>query len=316
MVVVFMGSPDFAVPSLDAVLSAGHTVPCVFTQPDKPRARGRRPLSTPVKAFSESRGIAVFTPETPKDEAALEILRKAAPDAIVVVAYGLLLPPKVLRLPRHGCVNVHASLLPKYRGAAPIERAIMAGERITGVTTMYMTEGWDTGDIILQEEVPIGEDMTAGELRETLAVKGADLLRRTLGLIETQAAPRVPQDESAATYAPRIRPDEFVIDWALPAKVVHNLVRAASPKPGAVTRVSGRLLKVLRGRPAGALSPEPAIDSAPPGAVLGIAPGGELVVKTGEGIYLVSEVQAEGGRRMSASEYLRGHPMQPGTILG
>jgi len=316
MVLIFMGSPDFAVPSLDAVLSAGHTVPCVFTQPDKPRVRGRRPLPTPVKAFAESRGIAVFTPETLKDEAALEVLRKAAPDAIVVVAYGLLLPPEVLRLPRHGCVNVHASLLPKYRGAAPIERAIMAGERMTGVTTMFMTEGWDTGDIILQEEVPIGENTTAGELRETLSIKGADLLRRTLELIETQGAPRVPQDESAATYAPRIRPDEFAIDWVLPAKVIHNLVRAASPKPGAVTRVSGKLLKVFRGRLADALSPELAIDGAPPGAVLGVAPGGELIVKTGEGMYLISEVQAEGGRRMSASEYLRGHPVKPGTILG
>lgn len=320
MVVVFMGSPDFAVPSLEAVLSAGHVVPCVFTQPDKPRARGRHPLPTPVKAFAESRGVWVFSPKTLRGEAALQTLREAAPDAIVVVAYGLLLPPEVLGLPRHGCINVHASLLPKYRGAAPIERAIMAGERVTGVSTMYMAEGWDTGDIILQEAVPIGEDMTAGELRETLAAMGADLLRQTLELMETQAAPRVPQDESAATYAPRIRPGEFVIDWALPAKVVHNLVRAASPKPGAVTRASGKLLKVFRGRPAGrpagALSPEPVVDSAPPGAVLGIAPGGELAVKTGEGVYLVSEVQAEGGRRMSASRYLRGRPMQPGTVLG
>lgn len=316
MVIVFMGSPDFAVPSLDAVLSAGHTVRCVFTQPDKARARRRRSLPTPVKRFAESRAVPVFTPETLKDPAALDALRKAAADAIVVVAYGLFLPPEVLRLPRLGCVNVHASLLPKYRGAAPIERAIMAGERVTGVTTMYVAEGWDTGDIILQEEVPIAQDATAGELRETLAAKGADLLERTLELIEAGTAPRVPQDERAATYAPKIQRDELTIDWTRPAQAVHNLVRAAAPKPGAVTMTGGRLLKIFRGRPEGAPSIGLAAGAGPPGAVLGLAPGGELAVKTGEGVYLVSEVQAEGGRRMTVSEYLRGRPIKPGTVLG
>lgn len=314
MVVVFMGSPEFAVPSLEAVLEAGHTVACVLTQPDRARARGRRLVPTPVKEFAESRGLRVLTPETLKDDRVLAALREAAPDVIVVVAYGLLLPPEVLRIPKHGCINVHASLLPRYRGAAPIERAIMAGERVTGVTTMYMAEDWDTGDIILQEEVPIGEDVTAGELRKELAERGARLLAKTLALIESGEAPRIRQDETAATHAPRVRPEEFEIDWSRPARAIHNLVRAGNPRPGAFTRIDGVLLKIFRGRPI-----HEAIDTAdpcgPPGTVCRTTPEG-LLVKAGEGSYLVLEVQAEGGRRMSAADYLRGHPAKPGTVVG
>lgn len=352
MVIVFMGSPEFAVPSLEAVLAAGHAVACVFTQPDRARSRGRRLVPTPVKEFARSRGIRVLTPDTLKAREALAALRDAAPDVIVVVAYGLLLPPEVLRLPKRGCINLHASLLPRYRGAAPIERAIMAGERVTGVTTMYMAEGWDSGDIILQEEVPVGEDVTAGELRKELAVKGARLLANTLALIESGDAPRTRQNEMAATRAPRMRPEEFQIDWSQPARTIHNLVRAGNPKPGAFTRLNGALLKIYRGRlvdqpadiptawptarpanqsadqradqcaggPASepvSLSVNPAAcrGAAVPGTVCGTTPDG-FVVRTGDGFYLVLEVQAEGGRRMPAADYLRGHPVEPGTVLG
>jgi len=314
MVVVFMGSPEFSVPSLRAVVEAGHCVACVLTQPDRARTRGRRLVPTPVKQFALSAGLRVLTPETLRDEGVIAALKEARPDVIVVVAYGLLLPPEVLRLPKHGCVNVHASLLPKYRGAAPIERAIMAGERLTGVTTMYMAESWDTGDIILQEEVPIGENATAGELRKELAERGAALLAKTLELIEKGSAPRIRQDERAATHAPRVKPEEFEIAWPQSAGVIHNLVRAGNPKPGAFTRRDGALLKIFMGRPvAGAAGG--AFPCVVPGTVCETTREGFLV-KAGHGAYLVTEVQAEGGRRMPAGDYLRGHPMSPGTVLG
>lgn len=309
-----MGSPEFAVPSLEAVLEEGHAVAHVVTQPDKARARGRRLAPTPVREFAESRGLRVLTPQTLKDGRILATLREAAPDVIVVVAYGLLLPPEVLAIPKHGCVNVHASLLPRYRGAAPIERAIMEGERVTGVTTMYMAEGWDTGDIILQEEVAIGEDVAAGELRKELAEKGARLLARTLALIESGEAPRVRQNEAGATHAPRVKPEEFEIDWSQPARTIHNLVRAGNPKPGAFTRLEGAIFKIYKGRPV-CEAPDVTGACGPPGTVCERLPEG-ILVKTGDGFYLAMEVQAEGGRRMPAADYLRGHPVTPGTVLG
>ncbi|MGE5592172.1 MAG: methionyl-tRNA formyltransferase [Betaproteobacteria bacterium] len=314
MVVIFMGSPEFSVPSLRAVVEAGHSVAYVLTQPDRARTRGRRLVPTPVKEFAQSLGLRVLTPETLQDEGVLAALKEAEPDVIVVVAYGLLLPPEVLKIPKHGCVNVHASLLPKYRGAAPIERAIMAGESVTGVTTMYMAESWDTGDIILQDEVPIGEDATAGELRKELAERGAALLAKTLELIEKGNAPRIRQDETAATRAPRVKPEEFEIVWSGSARAIHNLVRAGNPKPGAFTKHEGALLKVFMGRPVTDAADTPC-SRGTPGTVCGTTRDGFLV-KAGQGAYLVTEVQAEGGRRMPAADYLRGHPMSPGTVLG
>ncbi len=311
-----MGSPEFAVPSLETILAAGHSVPLVFTQPDRVRARGRRELPTPVKAFARSQGLEVATPETLEGAREISLLRGVDPDIVVVVAYGKLLPQELLGLPRLGCINVHASLLPKYRGAAPIERAIMAGERTTGVTTMYVAEGWDTGDIILQEEVPIGENATAGELRKELATRGARLLSRTLELVRQGDAPRVPQDDGAATFAPRIRPEELVIDWSRPARAVHNLVRAVSPRPGARTKLHGRWLKVFMGVLGPAACCGQAASRPLPGTVLGRGPCGEIVVQTGDGAYLVRDVQPEAGRRMEVVEFLRGHPVPPGTVLG
>ncbi len=315
MKTIFMGSPEFAVPHLEALSSSQHHVACVFTQPDRPRSRGRRYLSTPVKALAQERKIPVYTPSTLKGQEIVDMLREIKPDVIVVVAYGLLIPKEILNIPPKGCINVHASLLPKYRGAAPIERAIMAGEEITGVTTMYMAEGWDTGDIILQEKVEIPEDMTGGELSRELSTCGADLLVKTLQLVQSGAAPRISQDESLATYAPKLGHDEFLMDWRKSARDICNLVRAGNPRPGAFTYLQGKRFKIFRGKVTqdgnGSLSDRPI----PPGEICGSSPE-SLLVATGEGFYSIQEVQCEGSKRLTIGDYLCGNPVQVGDVLG
>jgi methionyl-tRNA formyltransferase len=243
------------------------------------------------------------------------MLREIKPDVIVVVAYGLLIPKVILNIPPKGCINVHASLLPKYRGAAPIERAIMAGEKVTGVTTMYMAEGWDTGDMILQEQVEILEDMACGELSQELAARGSDLLVRTLQLIEAGVAPRIPQDESLATYAPKLAHDEFLINWRKPARVIHNLVRAGNPRPGAFTYLQGKRFKVFAGKVV--QDENESLLSTPvlPGKICRSCPQ-NLIVATGEGFYSIQEVQCEGSKRLKIGDYLCGNPIQVGDVLG
>lgn len=315
MKTVFMGSPGFAVPFLEALLSSPHDVACVFTQPDRARARGRRHLSTPVKVLAEANSIPVYTPGTLKGQECVDILREISPDVIVVVAYGRLVPKGILEMPPKGCINVHASLLPKYRGAAPIERAIMAGEKVTGITTMYMAEGLDTGDIILQEKVDIPEDMTCGELYEQLALVGKDVLLETLQLVEAGVAPRIPQDESQATYAPKLKCDEFLIDWQSPASSIHNLIRAGNPRPGAFTYLKGKRFKIFRGKVVKEGDKALSDKSPQPGEILRSGPEG-LIVATGEGLYSVHEVQCEGGRPLKIGAYLCGNPVQIGDVLG
>lgn len=312
---IFMGSPEFAVPHLEALLSSQHHVACVFTQPDRPRSRGRRYLSTPVKVLAEECKIPVYTPSTLKGQETRDMIRAIKPDVIVVVAYGLLIPKEILSIPPKGCINVHASLLPEYRGAAPIERAIMAGEKITGVTTMYMAEGWDTGDIILQRKVEIPEDMTSGELSRQLAASGADLLSKTLQLIEAGIAPRVAQDESLATYAPKLGHDEFLIDWRKSARVIHNLVRAGNPRPGAFTYLQGKRFKIFQGKVAEDESESIFGLPMPAGRICGSSPE-SLIVSTGEGFYSIYEVQCEGSKRLTIGDYLCGNPVQIGDVLG
>lgn len=315
MNIVFMGSPEFAVPHLEALMSSGYHVPCVFTQPDRPRSRGRRYLPTPVKVLAKERNIPVYTPQSLKGQEIRDILEQIRPDVIVVVAYGLLIPKGILDIPYEGCINVHASLLPKYRGAAPIERAIMAGEKETGVTTMYMAEGWDTGDIILQEKVEIPEDATCGELSLELSHRGAELLTRTLQLIGSGVAPRIPQDERLATYAPKLGRDEFQIDWGNPASRIHNLVRAGNPRPGAFTYLQGKRFKIFRGK----VSPDEnemiSADPPLPGEICRSDPQGLMVV-TGKGYYVIQEVQCEGSKRLTIGDYLCGNPIQVGDVLG
>lgn len=304
--VVFMGTPEFARPSLLKLIEDGHNVVAVFTQPDKPKGRGYTLCPPPIKELAQRLSIEVYQPKTLRDDNVLETLQALAPDLIVVVAYGKLLPLKILTLPPFGCINVHASLLPKYRGAAPIQWAIINGEKVTGVTTMMMDIGLDTGDILLKKETPIGEDETAGELHDRLAVMGAELLSETLKRMAEGTFERVEQRHAFATYAPMIDKTLRDINWSQPAEQINNLIRGLSPYPTAATTLKGKLLKIYRARPVSGVV----------GLVGEVNTENGFVVCCGDNTALeFLEVQYEGGRRMSAEEFLRGHPIEYGTVL-
>lgn len=309
MRLVFMGTPVFAVPSIEALLGNGFQIVLVVTQPDKPKGRGGRTVPPPVKEVALAHGIPVIQPERLKEPAFLDRLHEAAPDTIVVTAYGKILPLEVLGLPPFGCINVHASLLPKYRGAAPVQRALMNGELETGITTMLMDEGMDTGDILLQQRVPIQEDENFGSLYGRLSRLGADLLIETLQRLESNRLERRPQDHSAASYAPPLTPSDEVIAWNRPAGIIKNQVRALDPSPGARTFLSGRLLKIWR------VSAKMVRLPGKPGEILESSDEG-IMVRTGEGAVIVHELQLAGGRRLSAAAFLRGHPLKRGAVLG
>jgi methionyl-tRNA formyltransferase len=309
--VVFMGTPEFALPTLAGIVAAGHHVAAVYTQPPRPAGRGMAEKKSPVHLFAEGHGLAVETPRSLKREPEQQAFALRQPDIAVVVAYGLLLSKPVLDAPRHGCLNLHASALPRWRGAAPIQRAIMAGDRETAASIMRMDVGLDTGPVCASERVPIGEYMTAGELHDLLAERGAKLMLRALADLETAALRCTPQPDHGVTYAAKIDKAETRIDFALPARDVHNRVRGLSPAPGAWLEVAheGRSerIKVLRttlapgGGPAGTI----------PGTVLDEA----LTVACGEGAVQILEVQRSGKRPMSAGDFLRGFPLRPGTRL-
>jgi len=304
--VVFCGTPDFAVTSLEALLAAGHPVTGVVTRPDRPKGRGGRLCPSPVKQAALAHRLALCELH-PKDPAFLAWLRERKPDVLVVVAYGHILSEAVLRAAPEGAVNVHASLLPAYRGAAPVQRALLNGETVTGVTTMYMDQGMDTGDIILQEAVDIGAGDDAGRLLERLGRVGAALLIRTLsGLGDL---PRVRQDDTRASYAPPLTPADEIIRWEEPAHKVINRVRALSPRPGAYTLWGARRLKIWRA------GPGPADGGAAPGVVVKAA-GGAILVGAGDGTVTVLELQAEGGKRLAADAFLRGAGLKAGDRLG
>ncbi|OIQ11263.1 methionyl-tRNA formyltransferase [Neomoorella thermoacetica] len=309
MRLVFMGTPDFAVPSLQALVAAGHEFAAVITQPDRPRGRGKKLLPPPVKSTALAAGLPVRQPSDMKDREFLEDLRLLQPELIVVVAFGRILSREILDLPARGCVNLHASLLPRYRGAAPIHRAVMNGEVETGVTTMWMAPQLDAGDIILQEKLPIPPEATTGEIHDRLAEVGAGLLVHTLELIAAGRAPRLPQDEALATYAPPLKPEEEVIHWEQPAQVIYNQIRGLNPLPGAYTLRSGERLKIYGAR----LTDPYAIGRA--GRVVEVVREG-FVVQAGTGRVLVTSVQPPGKKIMPASAYLQGYPMVPGEILG
>ncbi len=306
MRIVFMGTPAFAVPCLQALVEAGHEVCGVFTQPDKPKGRGYHLIAPPVKEYAITKNIPVFQPQKMRDGEALAQLEQLQPEIIVVVAYGKLLPPDILQLPPKGCVNVHASLLPKYRGAAPIQWSVLNGEKITGVTTMMMDEGLDTGDMLESEQTEIGAEETAGELQERLAPLGAKLLVRTLEKIQAGTAVRTKQEDSLSCYAPMLQKSLSPIDWNKPADAVHNLVRGLNPWPGASTVLEGKQLKIHRATLAQG--------SGAPGEVLSLAP---VVVACGDQRALqLQEVQYEGKKRMPAQDFLRGHPVKLHSRLG
>ncbi len=303
MNVIFMGTPEFAVPCLEKLIEDGHTVSLVVTQGDKPRGRGQKLMPPPVKACAMEHGIPVLQPTTLKDEAVQDELRRYNADVIVVVAYGKILPKAVLDMPPHGCINVHASLLPRYRGAAPIQWAVLNGERESGVTTMYMDVGLDTGDMLLKSYCPITEDMTAGELHDALSVQGAALLSDTLKAMENGTLTRTPQT-GISNYAPMLDKSLCAMDFTKSAAELHNQVRGLNPWPTATAKVGGKVLKIHRTRVG-----EPC--DAKPNTVISTVP---FTVSCGEGTSLVLlEVQGEGGKRMAAEDFFRGHPISINT---
>lgn len=310
MRLIFMGTPDFAVGTLEALLAAGHEVALVVTQPDKPKGRGKALQFSPVKEAALSRQIPVYQPRRVRDAESVAYLSSFAPDLIVVVAFGQILPKEVLDLPKHCCVNVHASLLPKYRGAAPIQWAILNGEDTTGVTTMRMDEGMDTGDIILTEEVPLLPDETGGSLFGRLAEVGAKLCVRTLSAIEDGSATFTPQEHGLATYTTMIKKEMGRLDFGRSAIELERLIRGLNPWPSAYTRYGDKTLKVWK---AGveAQGSRRSDEEMPPGTVV-CAEKGKLLVQTGEGLLSLLEVQLEGKKRMDIGAFLRGNPVPVG----
>ncbi|MCM1054254.1 MAG: methionyl-tRNA formyltransferase [Bacteroides sp.] len=311
MNIVFMGTPEIAVSCLSALYEAGHVISAVFTQPDKPKNRGHKTQMPPVKEYALEKGIEVHQPLSLRKgedgEKSLETLKSLAPDCIVVVAYGQILPKSILDIPKCGCVNVHASLLPKYRGAAPIQRAIMDGETETGITTMYMSEGLDTGDMILKEAVAIAPEATGEQLHDRLAEIGSRLITETLSLIEKGIAPRTPQTEENTCYAERIMKEDCRIDFTKSADTLYNMIRGLSPSPCAFTFLGGKRLKVYFAEKLGRVS------DAPAGTVV---EGDGLCAACGEGVLRLTDIQLEGGKRMRDSDMLRGRKVEKGTVLG
>lgn len=307
MRIVFMGTPDFAVPTLTRLVHDGHNVVGVFTKVDKPKGRGYQLQASPVKEEALRLGIPVFQPTTFKDGTALETLKTLAPEVIIVVAYGKILPQAVLDLPPYGCINVHGSLLPKYRGAAPIQWAVLNGEPESGVTVMKMDAGIDTGDMLLTRTTFVGENETSGELYDRLREMGADACVEALTALQAGKLQSRPQPEGAS-YAPMLTKALSEVDWTRPAEAIHNQIRGLSPWPVAVTVLHGKRLKLHASRRLTQTT------EAAPGTVLSDRP---LVVACGHGTALqLTEIQYEGGRRMTASDFVCGHPVPTGTRLG
>ena len=309
MRIVFMGTPDFAVPSLKALAGAGHEIVGVFTQPDKPKNRGMKLQPSPVKECALALGLSVYQPARMRDGEALAILRELEPDLIAVAAYGKILPADILGLPRLGCVNVHSSLLPRYRGAAPINWAILNGEDETGVTIQYMAEGVDTGDILAQEKTAIDLNENAARLFARLADMGAELLVKTVAALEEGTARRVPQDEILATHAPMLSREQSPMDWDRTARQLHDQARGLYPWPAATAVLDGVRCKILRT----ALSGE--ATGKAPGTVLRADKKGLRIACGDGGVLDILELQPDGKRAMTASAFLPGHPIPAGTLL-
>lgn len=304
---VFMGTPEFAVPTLKGLLAAGVNLVGVYTQPDRPKGRGKKMAASPVKNVALEEGLPVFQPQKLRDPEAVEQLRALEPDLIVVVAYGQILPKAVLDIPRYHCINVHASLLPRYRGAAPINKAIIDGETETGVTTMLMDVGLDTGAMLVKMSLPIGSDETAGQLHDRLALLGRKAMEETLeqlcaGTLEAQE-----QDDGLSCYAPMMKKEDGMIDWTRPARDIHNQVRGLDPWPGAYTRLDGEVLKI-------AMTKVDDGGSGKPGEILAADKTG-VRIACGHGTLVVGELQLPGKKRLAAMNFLSGKPLFPGTCL-
>lgn len=301
MRVVFMGTPDIAATCLKKILGDGFQVVGVYTQPDRPKGRGMKLTASPVKEVALTAGIPVFQPDNFREEETVAQLRDLKPDICAVVAYGRILPQKVLDVPTLGCINIHASLLPKYRGSAPYQWAVLNGEQETGVTAMYLCREMDAGDMIDKAVTPIGENETAGELLDRLAVLGAELLSKTLTRFQNGAVPAEKQDESQVSYAPMLDKSLCPIDWSKTARQIHDQVRGLQPWPVATMELKGETFKVHETR----VVPGKGI----PGRILGLTKTG-LVVACGEDAVEIRVLQAPGGKRMNAPDYFRGHPLE------
>ena len=305
MKIIYMGTPDFAVPALKALANSEHTVCAVFTQPDKPR--GRKMIMTPpdVKVCAQEYEIPVYQPQSMKSEEALEIINNYDPDVIIVAAYGQIIPKTVLDAPKYGCVNIHGSLLPKYRGASPIQQSVLNGDKVTGVTTMLMDVGIDTGDILLTKETEIGENETSGELFDRLADLGGELILETLKALEEGTVTPVKQDESLSSHTSKIDKSLCPIDFTKSADEVHNKVRGLNPWPVATTKICGKNVKVY--------STKLCEKSGKCGHVISTKP---LIVACGEGSVEICEIQPEGKKRMTAEAFLAGHKLGIGDVIG
>ena len=307
MKVIFMGTPDFAVPTLEALIEK-HEVLAVVTQPDKPKGRGKKMVFPVVKEKALEHNITVYQPQKVKTPEFVEVLKEYQPDIMVVVAFGQILSEEILNIPKYGCINVHGSILPQYRGAAPIQWSIINGEEFGGVTTMYMAKGLDSGDMILKAKEKIKPDDTYGSLYDRLSVIGAELLIKTLDLIENGEVKRIPQNDDEATFAPMIKPELEHINWNGKNTDIVNLIKGLNPQPVAYTMLNDEKLKIWFAE---------TVDgdySGEPGTIVDVRKR-DFVVMTAEGAVAVKEVQAQGGKRMSADAYMRGHAIEKGTIL-
>ena len=308
MKIVFMGTPDFAQKSLEALYNAGHEILAVVTNIDKPKGRGMKLVESPVKEYAKSKNLTIFQPEkVRKNIEFIEQIKKLEPDVICVVAYGKILPSEILEIPKLGCINVHASLLPKYRGAAPIQWAVLNGDKTTGVTTMYMDVGMDTGDMILKQEVEIGENETTGELWDRLAIIGADLLVKTLKQIEKGTAPRIKQSDDF-TMAPMLNKEISKIDWKeKTAKQIKNLVRGLNPIMGAYSYLNGKKIKFWKVE-----VEEDTNSNQENGTVIKANDKDGLYIKAKDGVLKIIEIQGENAKRMNANDFLRGNKIEIG----
>ena len=310
MRIVFMGTPDFSVPALKALVEAGHEVAAVVTQPDRPRGRGKELQMTPVKVQALAYGIPVYQPEKVKDPAFVEILRNLQPEVIVVIAFGQILHRDILDLPPYGCINIHASLLPKYRGAAPIQWAVIDGEKETGVTTMMMDVGLDTGDMLEKTVIPLDPKETGGSLFDKLSQAGGPLILSTLEKLKAGTAVRTPQTDEDSTYAKMLTKSLGQIDWSMEAAAIERLIRGLNPWPSAYTFVHGKTLKIWD---ADVL--KESSDGAAPGQIIRTDPH-SLIVAAGEALLSIRELQLEGKKRMDVETFLRGYTIEKGEILG
>jgi methionyl-tRNA formyltransferase len=311
MRLIFMGTPGFAVPTLEALHRKGHEIAAVFCQPDRPSGRGRNVSFSPVKQRAMELNLPVCQPATLKDTATVERLTNLKPDVLVVVAYGLLLPQNILDIPKYGAVNLHPSLLPKYRGAAPINHALLHGDKVTGITSILMNSKMDAGDIILQEQVPIRDEEDAGQLDERLAGLGAELILKSLDVVGSGISGFTKQEGSLVTYAPKLTSDDGHIDWSASALDIQNQVRGMTPSPGAFAIFQGRRLEIIKA----SIGQEIPETEAAPGQVVQTIKNVGLAIKTGDGIIILLKVKPQGKREMTGGEFVRGYRPRTGEAL-